>query len=491
MAWLDAHILTIILMCPVVGLGVLMLVPEGKNLLLKQVAAVSSGLSLALSLRVWALFDASKAELQMVERVAWLPSSGINYIVGVDGLSLAMVLLTGIVFFTGVLTMWELESRVKEYFAFTMALVAGVFGVFIAQDLFFFFLFYELAVLPMYLLIAIWGSTRREFAAMKLTLFLLAGSALLFPALIGLAHYSGLNTFDMTLLAEADTDWGGMGLILFGFIYVGFGVLAGIFPFHTWSPVGHVAAPTAVSMLHAGVLMKLGAYGVLRIGMIILPEAMGAWAPVIAVLALCNILYGAFVALGQTDLKYMIGYSSVSHMGVVMLGLATMTHAGISGAVFQMFAHGIMTALFFSCVGHIYDRTHTREIARLGGLFHSMPRASTLFIIAGLAGIGVPCLASFWAEFLVFVAAVKTWPIIGILAICGLVASALFVLRVVQKTFFGPPLDEWKDLPDISNGMLPARLILAGTLLIFGILPGLMLTNVDESVRALVAVLGG
>ena len=491
MSWLDSHILTVILMCPVVGLAVLLVLPEDKPKLIKQVSAVASGVALALCVRVWALFDVSKGELQLVERHEWLPDAGIGYIVGVDGLSLAMVMLTGIVFFTGVLTMWELDKRVKEYFAFTMALVTGVFGVFIAQDLFFFFMFYELAVLPMYLLIAIWGSTRREFAAMKLTLFLLAGSALLFPALLGLSHYSGLDTFDMVALAEADTDWGGLGLVLFGFIYVGFGVLAGIFPFHTWSPIGHVAAPTAVSMLHAGVLMKLGAYGVLRIGLMILPEEMGWWAPVIAVVALCNILYGAFVALGQTDLKYVIGYSSVSHMGVVMLGLATMSHAGISGAVFQMFAHGIMTALFFSSVGHIYDRTHTREVGRLGGLFQTMPTASTLFIIAGLAGIGVPCLASFWAEFLVFVAAVKAWPIVGVLAICGLVVSALFVLRVVQKTFFGPAKEEWKDLPDMTPAMATPRLILAGVLLLFGVLPGLMLTPMSETVRALVASLAG
>ena len=369
-------------------------------------------------------------------------------------------------------------------------LVTGVIGVFIAQDLFFFFLFYELAVLPMYLLIAVWGSTRRKYAAMKLTIFLLAGSALLFPALIGLSHYSGLNTFDMTELAKVK-DWQGMGLILFGFVYVGFGVLAGIFPFHTWSPVGHVAAPTAVSMLHAGVLMKLGAYGVLRVGLILLPDAATEWAPVMAVVALCNILYGAFVALGQTDLKYVVGYSSVSHMGVVMLGLATMTDAGIQGAVFQMFAHGIMTALFFSSIGHLYDRTHTREIGRLGGLFHTAPKASTFFIIAGLSGIGVPCLASFWAELLVFVAAVQTYPLIGILAICGLVVSALFVLRVVQQAFFGPAKEEWAEVSDMTAILSTPRVILAGTLVFFGVLPSAMLDPIAASVSTVVALLGG
>jgi len=274
-------------------------------------------------------------------------------------------------------------------------------------------------------------------------------------------------------------------------IYVGFGVLAGIFPFHTWSPVGHVAAPTAVSMLHAGVLMKLGSYGVLRVGVTILPEAMVEWAPLIATLAVCNILYGAFVALGQTDLKYVVGYSSVSHMGIVMLGLATMTPAGISGSVFQMFAHGVMTALFFSSIGHIYDRTHTREISKLGGLFHTMPKASTMFIIAGLAGIGVPCLASFWAELLVFIAAVQTWPVHGVLAIFGLVVSALFVLRVVQRTFFGPAREEWDGLDDIGAWMSIPRVILAATLILFGLMPGLMLDTIEATVVAVARVLGG
>jgi len=242
-------------------------------------------------------------------------------------------------------------------------------------------------------------------------------------------------------------------------------------------------------MLHAGVLMKLGSYGVLRVGMQVMPEEMVRWAPLIGALAVCNILYGAFVALGQTDLKYVIGYSSVSHMGVVMLGLATMSAAGISGAIFQMFAHGVMTALFFSSIGHIYDQTHTREIGKLGGLFNTMPRASTVFIIAGMAGIGVPCLASFWAEFLVFVAAVQKWPVAGALAIFGLVVSALFVLRVVQRSFFGPERDEWADMPDMSNFMSIPRLILAGTLLLFGFAPFLMLDKLSASVNVLVKVL--
>jgi len=496
MASLDTFILTAILLCPVVGLLLVTITPSSRPQAIKVTSALVSGVALALCIILWIRFDSSTGKLQFVQQAEWLPDLGISYIVGVDGLSLPLVLLTGIVFFTGVLTMWELQNRVKEYFAFTMALVTGVFGVFVSQDLFFLFLFYELAVLPMYLLIAIWGSTRREYAAMKLTLYLLAGSALLFPALIGLSHYSGADTFSLIKLSElaasgTGIQWGNKGIVIFLFIYLGFGVLAGIFPFHTWSPIGHVAAPTAVSMLHAGVLMKLGSYGVLRVGMQVMPEEMVRWAPLVGALAVCNILYGAFVAIGQTDLKYVIGYSSVSHMGIVMLGLATMSSAGISGAVFQMFAHGIMTALFFSSIGHIYDRTHTRAIPKLGGLFHTMPRASTVFIIAGLAGIGVPCLASFWAELLVFVAAVQKWPIAGALAIFGLVVSALFVLRVVQRTFFGPERPEWAGLPDMSPFMSIPRLILAGTLLLFGFMPFLMLDKITASVNMLVKLLDG
>jgi NADH-quinone oxidoreductase subunit M len=272
-------------------------------------------------------------------------------------------------------------------------------------------------------------------------------------------------------------------------LYLGFGILAGVWPFHTWSPVGHVAAPTAVSMIHAGVLMKLGAYGILRLGMTLCPEGLAYWADFMAVLATVGIVYGAFVGLAQTDLKYVIGYSSVSHMGIVGLGLSTMTVNGINGAVFQMFAHGVMTALFFSAVGYIYDRTHTKIIPELGGLSKTMPVASAFFIVAAFAGIGVPFMASFWAELLVFIAAVQTYPVRGILAVFGLVLSALFMLRVVQKTFYGEKNEKWAHIPDVPLNLAIPRIILVGVILFFGMFPRVILDVIQSAVIPFVASL--
>jgi NADH-quinone oxidoreductase subunit M len=327
----------------------------------------------------------------------------------------------------------------------------------------------------MYPLIAIWGSTRKEYGAMKLTLYLLAGSALILPGILYLFVNSGLNTFDVVTLMQPGTFTPFQQKFAFILLYLGFGILAGVWPFHTWSPVGHVAAPTAVSMIHAGVLMKLGAFGVLRVAIFLCPEGWQYWAQLMAVLATCGIVYGAFVGLAQTDLKYVIGYSSVSHMGIVGLGLATVTVDGLNGAVFQMFAHGVMTALFFSAVGYIYDKTHTKMIPELGGMSRTMPIASGYFIVAALAGIGVPCLASFWAELLVFIAAFKTYPIRGALAICGLVVSALFMLRVVQRTFYGEKREEFDHLPDVTFGLGIPRMILVAVIVFFGLFPSVML----------------
>ncbi|MBT8367701.1 MAG: NADH-quinone oxidoreductase subunit M, partial [Deltaproteobacteria bacterium] len=292
---------------------------------------------------------------------------------------------------------------------------------------------------------------------------------------------SGLNTFDVTILMQPGTFSPFEQKFAFIFLFIGFGILAAVWPFHTWSPVGHVAAPTPVSMVHAGVLMKIGAFGVLRVGIFLCPEGWQYWAPLMAALAVIGIVYGVFVGLSQTDLKYCIGYSSVSHMGIVGLGLATVSVDGLNGAVFQMFAHGIMTALFFSAIGYIYDRTHTKMIDELGGLSRIMPVASTYFIIAALAGIGVPGLASFWGELMVFIAAFKTYPLWGVLAVCALVVSALFMLRVVQRTFYGPKNEKYEHIPDISFGLGLPRMILLAVLVIFGLFPSLMYDMIETA----------
>jgi NADH-quinone oxidoreductase subunit M len=473
--------LTAILLSCVTGLLVILFIPDENRQAVRWVSAAFSGLTLALSIAVFLLYDRPQGGLQFVERAAWVPSFGIQYLNAVDGFSLPMVLLTGIVFFTGVLTMWELENRVKEFYAFYFLLVTGVFGLFMSLDLFFIFIWYDVSLFPMYPLIAIWGSTRKEYGAMKLTLYLLAGSALILPAIIFLHVKAGGTTYDITALMRPGTFSSADQKLAFFLLYIGFGILAAVWPFHTWSPVGHVAAPTAVSMVHAGVLMKIGAFGVLRVGMFLCPEGWQFWAPLMATVAVVGIVYGALVALSQTDLKFVVGYSSVSHMGIVGLGLSTLTVDGLNGAVFQMFAHGIMTALFFSAIGYIYERTHTKMIPELGGLSRIMPVASGYFILAALTAVGVPCLASFWGELMVFIAAFRVYPVGGVFAVGGLVLSALFMLRVVQRAFYGPKNEKFAHLPDVSFGLGVPRMILAAVIVLFGLLPSILFDVIDTA----------
>jgi len=481
MVFANFPYLTSILLSCVVGLLVILFVPEERKMLIKWISLVFSGITLALSIYLFFAYDRAQGGLQFVEKALWVKSMGIYYFNGVDGFNLPMLLLTGIVLFTGVITMWELENRVKEFFAFTFLLVTGVFGVFMSMDLFFIFVWYDVSLFPMYPLIAIWGSTRKEYGALKLTLYLLAGSALILPAILYLFVHSGLNTFDVVALMQPGTFTPFQQKFAFILLYLGFGILAGVWPFHTWSPVGHVAAPTSVSMIHAGVLMKLGAFGVLRVAIFLCPEGWQYWAQLMALLATVGIVYGVFVGLAQTDLKYVIGYSSVSHMGIVGLGLATVTVDGLNGAVFQMFAHGVMTALLFSSVGYIYDKTHTKMIPELGGIAKIMPVASGYFIVAALAGIGVPMLASFWAELLVFISAFKVYPFRGTLAVSALVVSALFMLRVKQRTFFGEKNERFAHLPDVSFGLGIPRMILVAVIVLFGFYPSLMLDLVQTA----------
>ena len=441
--------LSAILLSCVVGLLVILFIPAERKMLIKWVSLVSSGIAMMLSIYLFFAYDKAQGGLQFVEKVLWVESMGIYYFNAADGFNLPMLMLTGIVLFTGVLTMWELETRVKEFFAFTLLLVAGVFGVFMSMDLFFIFVWYDVSLFPMYPLIAIWGSTRKEYCAMKLTLYLLAGSALILPGILYLFVKSGLNTFDVVALMQPGVFTPFQQKFAFILLYLGFGILAGV-----W---------------------KLGAFGVLRVAIFLCPEGWQYWAQLMAVLATCGIVYGAFVGLAQTDLKYVIGYSSVSHMGIVGLGLATVTVDGLNGAVFQMFAHGVMTALLFSSVGYIYDKTHTKMIPELGGMSKIMPVASGYFILAALAGIGVPCLASFWAELLVFIAAFKTYPVRGALAICALVVGALFMLRVVQRTFYGEKNEQFEHLSDVTFGLGIPRMILAAVIVFFGLFPSVML----------------
>jgi NADH-quinone oxidoreductase subunit M len=481
----DLPLLTILLACPVLGLAGILVTPARYPGAIRRIAAASGVACVIVVAVLWARFDPRVPGYQFVELRPWVSGFGIAWHNGVDGLNLPLLALTSIVFLTGVLVMWELQERVKEFFAFMTLLVVGVFGVFLTLDLFFFVFFYEVAVLPMYLLIAIWGSTRKEYGAMKLTLYLLVGTALVVPAALAVYWGAGLGTFDLTRLATAHYGRN-FQILVYPFLFVGFGILAGMWPLHTWSPVGHVAAPTAVSMLHAGVLMKLGAYGILRVAMPLLPAGAQHWAMATAILATINIVYGAFVALAQTDLKFVIGYSSVSHMGIVLLGLSTLSEAGINGAVFQMFSHGIMTALFFAAVGYIYDRLHTRDIGRLGGLSRTMPVASAFFIIAALTGAGVPGFSSFWAELLVFLGTLQTYPVLAIIVVAALTVTLAYSIRVIVLAFFGEPREAHPHVADMGLFLSLPRAILVGFLLLFGFVPHLILDVIAPATRSLV-----
>lgn len=337
----------------------------------------------------------------------------------------------------------------------------------------------------MYLLILLWGSTNKEYAAMKLTLYLLFGSALLFVAFLILYTMPQSNTFDLWHIQSVANFTLFQEILLYGLVFFGFGVLCGLFPFHVWSPDGHVAAPTAASMMHAGVLMKLGAYGILRIGFLLFPQGALWWSPITAILGLCGVIYGAFVATQQRDIKYMIGFSSVSHMGLVILGISAMNSQSLEGAVFQMFSHGIMTALFFASIGFIYDQTHNRKMDELGGLARVVPRISIFFIIAGLVGMGLPGFSGFVAELLILLGTVQTFPILGYTALLSLLITAYYILTCLQKTFFGPVNPKYSHIRDVDWWQMIPRTILVLTLLFFGIYPNVFLNWIRSSTVSL------
>ncbi len=490
-------ILSIIVAAPFVAAVILIFLPRSAGTAVRLTSLAGAVVSLLGSVLLALDYDREALGMQFVEDYPLVESLGIRLTLAADGWSVVLLLLTGIIIVAGVFSSWYIQDRQRDYFVFLLVLVAGVFGVFVAQDLFVFFLFYEIAVLPMYLLIGIWGSTKRvepggpfafvfqrldvggrEYAAMKLTLMLLAGSALILAGMLAL--YWEVGTFNLQAM-EAHPYARGLQILVFPALWVGFGSLGGLFPFHTWSPDGHASAPTAVSMLHAGVLMKLGAFGVIRVGMVLLPEGAMYWAWLVGGVAVVNVLYGALSAMSQRDLKYIIAYSSVSHMGIVLLGAATMTVNGWNGAVYQMFAHGIMTGLFFALVGIVYGRSHNRWIPDMGGFVHAMPLTAAFFALAGLSSLGLPGTSGFVAEFLVFIGAWEGahswWAIPGIL---GAFVTAVYVLYAVRTVFYGegPP----KRYEHLSDAWTMEKVSLWGLgicLIAFGVWPAALLDFID------------
>jgi len=485
-------ILSVIVLTPIVAGMLILLIPSDRKTEVRVVALAAAIIALFLSGWVYFNYNISAGGYQFFERYNWLPQLGISYFVGVDGMNAPLVLLTGVVMFTGVLISWGIDDRPREFFAFLFILASGVFGVFVAQDLFMLFFFYEIAVFPMYLLISIWGWVKtREYAAMKLTLYLFIGSVVSLVGGLAMYFKSGLNTFDMIKLSHANFSES-FQIFWFPFVFFGFAVLGGIFPFHNWSPDGHVAAPTAVSMFHAGVLMKLGAFAALRVGIMLLPLGAEYWRWLILVLALINIVYGAFIAMVQTDFKYVIGFSSVSHMGLVMFGFATLNKDGLTGSGMQMFSHGVMTALFFAVVGMIYDRAHTREISELGGFSKKMPWVAVAFIIGGLVSMGMPGLSGFIAEFPIFMGVWQVKPIFAIIASISIVITASYIIRIIGRVFFGPMSEEFDHhIGDVTVLDKVALAVLCVIMITIGVFPSIMSGLVSSGVDRILSLFGG
>ena len=468
------------------GMFVLMLLPADDKRLVRGVALLTAlaGLACALGGAMGAA-----AGVATIVKVPWIHSLGIEFHLAADGISLTLVVLTGIAAVVGVLFSWNIETRVKEFFAFFFALIGGVYGVFLSFDLFLLFVFYEIAIIPKYFLIAIWGSTNREYGAMKLALYSFVGSAMVLIGLIASNVVSGLHTFDLARLAafpfpESFQYWA------FPLVFVGFAILAGLWPFHTWAPTGHVAAPTAASMLLAGVVMKLGAYGCLRVAMTLFPLGLLAWQNEVALLAVIGIVYGAMVALVQKDFKFVIGYSSVSHMGFVLLGLVTLNEIGLSGAVLQMFSHGIIAGLLFAVVGRmVYDRTHTRDLGELEamGLNKAMPFAAVTFVVAGFASMGLPGFSGFVAELQVLIGAWEKLPGFALLAGLGILIGVGYTLRAMHKAFFADKEaasaehSHHEQMEPISVPERFGAVILIAASLVIGLYPRLLLDIIVPS----------
>ena len=480
------------------GALLLLLLPKGN-------AAAARILALLTALATFAITLASflqhrTGEMFTVTDLSWIPSLGIRYHLAADGISLVLLLLTGIIAVTGILFSWNIEHRAKEFFAFYLLLIGSVYGVFLSYDLLLLFVFYEIVIIPKYFLIAIWGSTRREYGAMKLVLYSFIGSAMVLIGLIAAYVVAGGKTMALGDLAGFPFS-AHFQMWAFPLVFVGFAILAGLWPFHTWAPTGHVAAPTAASMLLAGVVMKLGAYGCLRVAMTMFPLGLapwgfhvlglGSWRDVFAVLAVIGIVYGAMVALVQKDFKFVIGYSSVSHMGFILLGLMTLNQIGLSGAVVQMFSHGILAGLMFAVVGRmVYERTHTRELALLGpmNLNKAIPFAAVTFVVAGMASMGLPGFSGFVAELMIVIGVWHSYPLLTICVGLGLVVGVAYIWRAMQKAFFAEaghaPAAHHDPLPPITIPERLGAIILIVASVIVGLYPQMLLNIIVPALNS-------
>ena len=484
----DGYVLLALMLLPLGTAALLMLVPSRERSTIVGLTALSSTAMFVLSVYAFASYSFDAATqfqgvlaFTWIENIGVLGEKGIQLKVGIDGITASLVLLTGIVIMPGTWVSWKIQYRLKDFFILLYILVAGVYGVFVLLDLFFWFLAYEVALLPMYHLIVVWGSTRKEYGGMKLMMMLMAGSIFIFTVIFALYSHVGLGTFDMEVLLEATKD-SSFQKWAFPVVVIGCGVLGAMFPFHSWSPDGHASAPTAVSMLHAGVLMKVGAFGVLRLGFQMMPEGGEFWGPALVVLGITAALYGAISALKQTDLKLLMGFSSVSHMGYVFVGLGVFNSIGWTGAVLQMTAHGLMTALFFLLIGGMYDQAHNRELPNFSGMAKIMPIWTIFFVFAAMASLGLPGLSGFVAEVHIFIGAFRAYPIVGGLAVLTAAITATYLIRGLAQAFFGEASPRWKDLKEITVMERAGATVLAGAILVLGLWPAPWIDRIAPSI---------
>ena len=500
------HILSWLIWLPIIGMVAIAFIPREKEDVIKITAAATTGLQFLLTLVLWKNFDSGSGAMQFMERAEWIPSFNIAYILGVDGLSLPMAILTGLLCFLGIFVSWNINKAVKGYFALFLLLDTGIMGVFLSMDFFLFYIFWEVMLLPMYFLIGIWGGPQREYAAIKFFLYTLFGSVLLLVGILGL-YFSCGKTFDILELMQVAPQalggvmwWGMSGIkVIWILLFIGFAIKVPVFPFHTWLPLAHVEAPTAISVLLAGILLKLGVYGILRINYGLMPDGVYWFSGALAFLGLINVIWGGLCALAQTDLKKLVAYSSVNHMGYALIGMAAViaaseanglnlkaAQAGLGGAVFQMFNHGTISAMLFILVGVIYDRAHHREIAGFGGLAAQMPIYAGITALAFFAGLGLPGLSGFISEAMCFIGAFPVYRGIVIASTIGILLNAAYFLWAFQRIFFGELNEKYTNLPEINRLELFTVVPLLIITLFFGIYPAPYLDVISSTMNVII-----
>jgi len=484
-------LLTFIVFFPLVGAAVVALLPREHEREARWVAAATGFAVLVAAAVLFAIFDRDQSGFQFIQRESWVDGElahlKLQYLLGVDGLSVALVLLTSLLGMVAILISWNIELRPKEYFAWLLVLESSLFGVFTALDLVLFFIFWEIELIPMYFLISIWGTGRKIYSAWKYVFYTFFGSSFMLVGILVTGFAA--NTFDMRALAGADLHDALLPTgALFFFLIVAFAIKLPVVPFHTWLPDAHTDAPTAVSVMLAGVLLKMGGYGMLRVSFTILPDVARDAGVYLGAFAAVNILYGAMVTLVQTDLKRLIAYSSVSHMGYVLLGISALGTVGLTGAGMQMFTHGVITGLLFVLVGLVYDRTHTRQIRELSGLAHQMPLIAVVMVIAGLASLGLPSLAGFVSEVTVFLGTFGKYGLLTVMGVIGIVLTAGYILWMIQRVFYGERNPRWAELGDANAWWERAALVgMVAVIVVIGIYPAVLADVIEKGVQPIAA----